>query len=395
MGENHVDPFATEERRALADLARRFTKTAITPHLSEWERVGRLPRDLHSAAAAAGLLGVGYPEDLGGGGGDLLDIVVLTEAILVAGGSGGLIASLFTHGIALPHVVDRVRRLQAGDSADRRQADRTIESIVRPVLEGTKILALAVTEPDGGSDVARLRTKAIADRQDGAWRVTGNKTYITSGVRADAFVVAARTGGPGAAGISLGLVDSADPGVTVVRELEKMGWRCSDTAELSFGGARFEPLGVDQGFASLARHFVVERVFLAVTAYATAQRCLDLTTDWVKRRETFGRPLAQRQVVRHTLVEMHRQIDVARTYARDVAVRHVAGESVALQAVLAKQTAVEACSFAVDRAVQLHGGAGFMADSEVEMHYRDARVLGIGGGATEVMTDLAATLMGI
>jgi acyl-CoA dehydrogenase len=148
------------------------------------------------------------------------------------------------------------------------------------------------------------------------------------------------------------------------------------------------------GFASLARHFVSERISIAVTAYSTAQRAFDLTVAWARQRETFGRPLVSRQVVRHTLVEMARQVDVARVYTRDVARRFAAGEDVILPAVQAKKTAVEACDYVVDRAVQLHGGMGYMRESEVERHYRDARVLGIGGGATEVMDDLAARLLG-
>jgi acyl-CoA dehydrogenase len=144
----------------------------------------------------------------------------------------------------------------------------------------------------------------------------------------------------------------------------------------------------------VATQFVDERIGLAVQAYATAQRCLDLTVDWVRRRETFGRPLASRQVVRHRLVEMHRQIEVARTYVRDVAARHVAGEDVVAEAALAKNTAVAACDHVVDEAVQLHGGLGYMQGTEVERHYRDARILGIGGGATEVMTELVAARLG-
>ncbi|MBM3688033.1 MAG: acyl-CoA dehydrogenase, partial [Actinobacteria bacterium] len=186
-------------------------------------------------------------------------------------------------------------------------------------------------------------------------------------------------------------------GYATPRALEKMGWWCSDTAELAFDGVRVpdsDVLGEGLGFASLARHFVSERISIAVTAYSTAQRALDLTLAWVRARETFGRPLIARQVVRHTLVEMARQIDVARVYTRDVARRYAAGEEMILAAVQAKKTAVAACDFVVDHAVQLHGGMGYMRESEVERHYRDARVLGIGGGATEVMDDLAARLLG-
>ena len=390
-----ADSYATPERRALRDLVTEFTAREIAPYLPEWEREGRLPRDLHRRAAEAGILGIGFPEDVGGSGGDLIDVVVMTEALLEAGGSGGVVSGLFSHGIALPHVVDEAeRRRERGDTAG---ADDLVERVIAPVLRGEAIASLAVTEADGGSDVARLRTRAA--RVDGGWEISGAKVYITSGVRADVVVAAVRTGTPedGAAGISLALLDPRAPGYAAPRALEKMGWWCSDTAELSFDAVHVpggDVLGEGQGFASLARHFVSERISIAVTAYSTAQRALDLTLDWVRKRETFGRPLVSRQVVRHTLVEMARQVDVARVYTRDVARRYASGEEVILPAVQAKKTAVQTCEYVVDRAVQFHGGMGYMRESEVERHYRDARVLGIGGGATEVMDDLAARLLG-
>ena len=389
------DPFDTEERRALRALVTDFTVTEIAPHLTRWETEGRLPRSLHLAAAEAGLLGIGFAEELGGSGGDFLDVVVMTEAMLTAGASGGVISALFTHGISLPHVIDEYeRRVAAQDDSG---AEYLREEIITPVLGGRLILALAVTEPDGGSDVSGLRT--TARREPGAWRVTGAKTYITSGVRADRVVAAVRTAeaGQGAAGITLMLLDPASPGYAPPTELAKMGWWCSDTAELAFDGVRVEDrdvLGIGGGFASLARHFVSERLSIAVTAYATAQRCVDLTLDWARNRQTFGRPLISRQVIRHTLVDMHRRTDVARIYCRQMAIRHAHGEHLVVEAALAKQTAVEACDHVVGRAVQIHGGMGYMRDSEVERHYRDARILGIGGGATEVMTDLAGKLLG-
>jgi acyl-CoA dehydrogenase len=393
--ESATRPFDTDERRALRALVTDFTEREIVPHLPEWEAAGELPRDLHRKAAAAGILGIGFPEAVGGSGGDLIDVVVMTEALLEAGGSGGVIAGLFSHGIALPHVVDEVDRRRArGDDAS---ADLLVDRVIAPVLRGEAIASLAVTEPDGGSDVARLRTRAT--RVDGGWQISGAKTYITSGVRADVVVAAVRTGtsDEGAAGISLVLVDPRADGYAAPRPLAKMGWWCSDTAELAFDGVRVDDeavLGEGGGFASLARHFVSERISIAVTAYSTAQRALDLTVDWARKRETFGRPLIARQVVRHDLVEMARRIDVARVYTRDVALRYAAGEECILAAVQAKKTAVDACDWVVDRSVQLHGGMGYMRESEVERHYRDARVLGIGGGATEVMDDLAARLLG-
>lgn len=387
------EAFLTPERRALAAAVAAFTAARIVPELPLWEDRGELPRSLHGSAAQAGLLGVGYPEQYGGQGGDVVDQLVVTEALLEAGGSGGVIASLFTHGIALPHVIDAAQQRRA--NGDEAGAAYLRERYIEPVLRGEKICALAVTEPDGGSDVANLRTRGVRTDRGGV-RVSGAKTYITSGARADFVVAAVRTGGPGAGGVSLVIVDAGTPGFTVTRRLAKMGWACSDTAEMGFADVavpELNMLGFEQGFASLARHFVTERLSLAVTGYATGERCLRLAAEWARQRSTFGRPLAQRQVVRHTLVEMHRRIDTARQYTRWVAARHAAGDVVVAQALMAKQTGAEAGEFAADRAVQLFGGAGYMRGSEVERHYRDVRILGIGGGATEVMTDLAARLL--
>ncbi len=389
-----ADPFSTTDRRALADLAANFATQEIVPYLDAWEDEGNIPRELHKSAGALGLLGINYPEAVGGSGGDAIDVTVVTESLIGAGASGGLFAGLFSHGIAVPHIIDAAQRAAA--SGDTELADSLVETWIRPILAGEKIAALGVTEPDGGSDVANLRTRARQDGDD--WVINGSKTYITSGARADVVVVAARTGEPGAAGVSLFAVDTNSPGFSVTRRLAKMGWNCSDTAELSLQDVRVpaaaaltpEPGG---GFASLARHFAVERLSLATMAYSTAARCLELTVDWTHSRQTFGKPLSQRQVVRHQLVEMYQRTEVARSYARGVAVRNAAGEPVLLEAILAKNTAVQACDFVVDAAVQLHGGAGYMRGTEVERHYRDSKVLAIGGGATEVMTDLAAKLL--
>lgn len=389
------DPFATDERRALAALTADFTAKEIAPYLDQWEDAELVPREVHRSLGDAGLLGIGYPEEFGGSGGDSIDVTVLTESLIGAGASGGAFASLFSHGIAVPHIIDAAkRRLADGDTVG---AQWLLDEYVRPVLAGDKIAALGVTEPDGGSDVAHLRTRAV--REGDGWIINGAKTYITSGVRADVVVVAARTGEEGAGGVSLFAVDTSLPGFEVASKLRKMGWQCSDTAELAFVDLRVPDSALltpehGGGFASLSRHFAVERLSLATLAYSTAQRCIDLTVEWTRQRETFGRPLLSRQVVRHDLVEMVRRTDVARVYARTVAIRHAAGEPVLLEAVLAKNTAVEACDWVVDRAVQLHGGLGYMRETEVERHYRDARIIGIGGGATEVMTDLAAKLLG-
>jgi acyl-CoA dehydrogenase len=367
----------------LRDLVRRFTTREIVPHLSDWERAGEVPRTLHAAAAKLGLLGVGWPEEVGGGGGDLLDSLTVVEEIILTGGSSGLIAALFTHGIALPHIV------ASGDA-------HLVDRYVRPTLAGEMIGSLAVTEPDGGSDVAALRTTARRDGDD--YVVNGGKTFITSAGRADFVTTAVRTGPPGYGGVSLLVVDTTSPGFTVTRRLEKLGWHCSDTGELSLVDVRVPAANLvgaeGTGFVQIMRHFAGERLSMAAQACATARRCLDLTIGWCRRRETFGAPLVQRQVVRHRLAEMARVTDVARTYVWGLAERLVAGARVSpAQVAMAKNTAVAACDQVVDAAVQLHGGAGYLRDSEVERHYRDARIMGIGGGTTEIMNEIIAKEM--
>ena len=373
----------TDHREALKDTAREFVRREVVPHLDAWEDAGEVPRELHAKAAKHGLLGVSFPESVGGEGGDLLDSVALQEGFFEAGASSGLMAALFTGGIALPHIA------VSGD------AD-LIDRFVRPTLAGELIGGLAVTEPGGGSDVASLQTTA---RRDGDhYVVNGTKTFITSGVRADFVTTAVRTGGPGHAGLSLLVIEKGTSGFTVDRALTKMGWHCSDTAELGFADARV-PVGnlvgeENTGFGQIADQFVVERIALAVHGYGIAARSLELTAAYCRERETFGRPLIKNQVVRHALVEMRRQVEVARAYTHEVARRHVAGENVVAEACLAKQTATDCATHVCDQAVQLHGGAGYLRGTEVERHYRDARILPIGGGANDVLNDLAARLLG-
>ncbi|MFC7342885.1 acyl-CoA dehydrogenase family protein [Saccharopolyspora griseoalba] len=379
-----MNPWETDERRELRATVRRFVETDVLPHLDEWERAGELPRSLHERAGELGLLGAGFPAEVGGGGGDLIDVSVITEEMHQAGASGGLFASLFTCGIAVPHLV------WAGDPEQ-------IERWVRPTLAGTKIGSLAITEPDGGSDVGHLRTRA--ERDGDHYVVNGAKTFITSGCRADFVVAAVRTGGPGAEGISLLVIEKGTPGFTVTRKLEKMGWHASDTAELSFADARVPVANLvgpeNSGFLQIAQAFLAERLSLAVQACASAQRCLELTERWCRDRETFGRPLISRQSVQNTLTEMARKIDVARVYTRRLAERSVAGETdLVVETCFAKNTAVEVGEWVVHQAVQLFGGLGYMRESEIERQYRDMRILGIGGGTTEIMTGLAASRLG-
>ncbi|BBY75634.1 acyl-CoA dehydrogenase [Mycolicibacterium parafortuitum] len=406
--------WTTPERDALRKTVRAFVEREVVPHVDEWERSGELPRALHRSAARAGLLGAGFPEAVGGDGGDGADAVIICEEMHQSGAPGGVFASLFTSGIAVPHMI------ASGD-------EHLIDTYVRPTLRGEKIGSLAITEPGGGSDVGHLTTRAVRDGDD--YILNGAKTYITSGVRADYVVTAARTGAPGADGISLIVVDKGTPGFEVTRKLDKMGWRSSDTAELSYTDVRVPAANLvgaeDTGFLQIAAAFVSERVGLAAQAYSSAQRCLDLTVDWCRNRETFGRPLLSRQSVQNTLAEMARRIDVARVYTRHVVERQLAGAAPAAtsgpeaapaatsgpgaaaaatsgpgetnliaEVCFAKNTAVEAGEWVAHQAVQLFGGMGYMAESEVERQYRDMRILGIGGGTTEILTSLAAKTLG-
>lgn len=380
--------WTTPERDDLRKTVRAFVEREVLPHAAEWERIGELPRELHRKAAEVGLLGAGFPESVGGGGGDGADAVVICEEMHRAGTPGGVFASLFTSGIAVPHMI------ASGD-------EYLIDTYVRPTLRGEKIGALAITEPGGGSDVGHLSTRAVKDGD--CYLLNGAKTFITSGVRADYVVTAVRTGGPGAGGVSLIVVDKdgpgCSPGLQVTRKLDKMGWRSSDTAELSYTDARV-PAGnlvgaENTGFLQIAAAFVSERVGLAAQAYSSAQRCLDLTADWCRSRETFGKPLITRQSVQNTLAEMARRIDVARVYTHHVVERELAGETNLIAEVcFAKNTAVEAGEWVAHQAVQLFGGMGYMAESEVERQYRDMRILGIGGGTSEILTALAAKTLG-
>ena len=374
----------TPERLALRKTVRAFTEQQIVPNVESWEADGAIPAALHRKAAALGLLGMHYPEEVGGSGGDLVDTVITTEEAQIAGASSGIVGALFLPTIALAHL------------ASVGKPDH-VERWVRPTLSGEKSGSLAITEPGGGSDVGHLTTSAR--REGDEFVVNGSKVFITGGCRADFVVTAVRTGGSGAGGVSLLVVETSSPGFSVSRKLDKMGWHTSDTAELSYVDVRV-PVGnlvgpENSGFVQIAKGFVSERVSLAAQAYSAAQRCLDLTVQWCRDRETFGQPLIRRQAVQNTLTEMARRIDVARVYNRTVVERAAAGETDLMAEVcFAKNTAVEASEWVASQAVQLFGGMGYMAESEVERHYRDMRLFGIAGGTTEILTGLAAKRLG-
>lgn len=363
---------------------RAFVEREVAPHVAAWDEAGEFPRALYRRAAQLGLLQLGYPEALGGTPCGLRLRLIAAEEIARAG-SGGLMASLFSHNIGLPPVVAH------GSTALRQR-------VVPPVLAGEQIAALAITEPGGGSDVARLRLRAR--REGGDWVLDGEKTFITSGLRADWITVAARTGGPGAAGVSLFAVPGDAPGLQRT-PLQKMGWWCSDTAHLRFDAVRVPAdhlIGEENaGFRMIMANFNGERLLMSAGACAFAQACLDEALDWARQRQTFGRALLEHQVTRHRLVDMRMRIVATRAMLADVTARferHPEDASTVADICLLKNQATQTMQHCADAAVQLLGGMGYVRGTKSERIYREVKVMMIGGGAEEIMKELAARQLG-
>lgn len=380
----HFTPEHEQFRASLRD----FIAREITPHVHEWDEAETFPRSLYARMAELGVQGLGYPEAYGGTPADLFYQLIVAEEFARCGG-GGVQASLNSHSIALPPV------LKAGSEALRQR-------VIPPVLAGQKIAALAITEPSGGSDVASLRTTAVRDGDH--YIVNGEKTFITSGVRADFITTAVRTDptAKGAGGISLLVIDGDTPGLTRT-PLKKMGWWSSDTAHLRFDQCRVpvaHRVGEEnQGFKLVMNNFNSERLFMAVLACGYAEVCMQEALDWTRQRSVGGSVLSQRQVVRHKLMDMAMRIDATRALLYDLTYRieHQLAQPAQLVArvCLAKVQATQTMQFCADQAVQLLGGMGFMRGTKSERIYREVKVMMIGGGAEEVMKDLAARQLGI
>lgn len=388
-----MDKHTSEQGAALdglADIAesvKRFAEREIAPHVVQWDDAGEFPRALYGQAAELGLLALGYPEALGGTPASWRVRNAMTVALCRHGGSGGVLASLFSHNIGLPPV------LHHGSDALR-------QTVIPPVLRGEKIAALAITEPGGGSDVAALRTTA---RRDGAdYVIDGEKVFITSGMRADYLTVAVRTSeSKGAGGISMILVPGDSPGLSRNR-LEKMGWWCSDTAHLRFDGVRVPAghlLGEEGGgFRIIMTNFNGERLAMSAAALGFAQACCDEALDWSRQRKTFGSLLSDKQVIRHKLVDMQMRIASTTAWVDQLADRADAGDQGAdwvAQVCMLKNHATQTMQFCADQAVQILGGMGFMRGTKSERIYREVKVMMIGGGAEEIMKDLAARQLGL
>lgn len=379
----YTGPLYTEDHRAWRATLRRFVEAEIMPHVDAWEEAGEFPRDLYRKAAAIGLLGLGYPEEYGGTPVSDPIYSIVTAEELARPGAGGINASLMVHSIGLPPV------LAIGSDDMRRR-------VAPQVLAGEKIHALAITEPSGGSDVASLKTRAVRD--GGHYVVNGSKMFITGGMRADFYTVAVRTGGPGAGGISLLLLERDMAGFTRT-PLKKQGWWSSDTAALYFDDVRVPAANLigeeNGGFIGIMRNFNGERIGMAAGAVAYARICFEDALAWARERHTFGKRLGDHQVIRHKFAEMARKIGATQAYLEQCAVRVKAGETPVADLSLLKVQATLTMEFCAREAMQIMGGAGYMRGCRVERIYREVRVNAIGGGSEEIMRDLAARQLGI
>jgi acyl-CoA dehydrogenase len=378
-----TSPFYGPDHDEWRGTVRRWVAREIAPHVDTWEANESFPREMYGKAAEIGLLGLGFPEEYGGvPTADPFMHVVATEE-LCQPGCGGLVAGLMSHSIGSPPIV-------AGGS------DELKARVLPAVLAGEKISALAITEPSGGSDVAALQTTA---RRDGdAYIVNGSKTFITSGMRADYYTVAVRTGGHGIGGISLLLIERDALGFTRT-PIEKMGWWCSDTATLYFDDVRVPAANLlgeeNRGFQLVMRNFNNERLMMATIATAMAQVALDEAIAYAQTRETFGKRLADHQVIRHKIVEMARQINATRAYRDATAWRVGHGEAPIADLSMLKVQSTLTLEFCAREAAQILGGAGYSRGTKVERIYREVRVNAIGGGSEEIMRDLAARQMAL
>lgn len=371
-------PYYDETHDALAESVRRFVTREVEPNIDQWEADRQLPRELHKKAAEAGILGLNYPEEYGGHseGFDIFHGMVMSNE-LARVGAGGLGASLMTHGIGLPPI------LAVG-------SDELKQRIAPPVLAGDKIIALGITEPSGGSDVANLATTAVLDGAD--YVVNGQKMFITSGMRCDYMTTAVRTGGDGASGISLLLIEMDRPGVSRTA-LEKMGWHCSDTAAIYFDDVRVPAANLigpeNGGFIGIMRNFNRERLGMAMSCCAFARVCLKEAADWARERKTFGKPLAGHQVIRVKLADMARRIGATQAWVDQCAWAEREGKGQPADFAMLKVQATEMLERVARDASQVLGGASYLQGSKVERIYREVRVNAIGGGSEEIMLDLA------
>lgn len=375
-------PFYTPEHEAFRQTVRRFVEKEIEPFAAQWDEAGEFPRALYRAAADIGILGLGFPEELGGIASDRFMWIVASQE-LARCGAGGICASLMSHSIGTPPIV--------------RGGSRELQRRVVPeILAGEKISALAITEPGGGSDVAALKT--TARRHGDHYVVNGQKTFITSGMRADYYTVAVRTGGAGKSGVSLLLIERDTPGFSRTA-LAKMGWWASDTATLYFEDCRVPAAnligGEGAGFKLIMQNFNDERLTMAASCTAFARVCFDEASAYAREREAFGRRLADHQVIRHKLVDMAQRIAATQAFLEVLTWRVEHGEQPIAELCMLKNQATQTMAFCASEGVQIFGGAGYLRGAKVERIYREVKVNAIGGGTEEIMKELAGRQMGL
>jgi acyl-CoA dehydrogenase len=375
-------PF-TDEHEELRASARGFIERELTPYAQQWEDERWFPDEVFGKLAAQGLLGLKYPEEYGGQGGDHLHEAVLIEELARAG-SGGTAAGIGAHvNIATPPI------WKFGSEEQKQR-------YLVPAIRGEKIGALGITEPDAGSDVAALRTRA--ERTDGGWVVNGEKTYITNGVRAHFIVTAVKTSAEGGHhGISFLIIDRGE-GVSSSK-LEKLGWHASDTATIGFEDV-FVPEenllgGLNEGFALIMANFQWERLAMALGAAAAMQIAWERTADFARERQAFGRPLSSHQAIRHKLVDLATSAYTCRCVTYDALRRFIAGEEPVREVTMAKLLTQRASFELMDACLQIHGGAGYMREYWVERAARDARLGPIGGGSDEIMREILGRSYGL
>ena len=374
-------PYYTAEHAAFRETVRRFVARDIEPYATQWDEAGEFPRELYKKASAIGGLQLGFPEQYGGIACDRFHRLIWAQELARAG-AGGISASLNSHTIGAPPIA------RFGSEAMKQR-------VLPPILAGDRISALAITEPGAGSDVANIRT--TARRCGDHFAVRGEKTLITSGMRADFYTVAVRTGGPGKDGISLLLIERETPGFTRT-PLKKMGWWASDTATLHFDDAEV-PVGnligsENGGFKMIMANFNDERLGMAYGANGFARVAYEEALAYARLRETFGKPLIANQVIRHKLIDMAQRVAATQALIELTAWRVDRGDYVVPELCMLKNQATQTLAFCASEAVQIFGGAGFVRGSKVERIYREVKVNAIGGGSEEIMKDLAARQLG-
>jgi acyl-CoA dehydrogenase len=376
-------PFHKEAHHAWAQVVRRFLEREAAPHIEKWERDRMIPREFHRAAGDVGILGLGFPEEYGGTAEGIDTFHHLTQIDEIARlGCGGLIGGLTVHHLALRAIL-----MGGSDEMKRR--------VVPEIISGEKIIAMGITEPSGGSDVAAFKTKAI--RRGGNYEINGSKIFISNGIRADYYMTVARTGGPGMGGLSLLLVEGGAKGPQKT-QLEKMGYHSSDTAALYYDDVVTPAenlIGAEgQGFSMLGPMFNYERLMMAQHSVTFARVCLEEALKWASERETFGKRLGQHQVIRVKLADMLRLVDATQAMVDICAWYLDSDRSEPADFAMLKVQATQTLEKVAREAAQVLGGASVLLGSTVERLNREVRINAIAGGSEEILLDFAGRRLG-